>query len=245
MSISRFIFIVLVITSLIGITVFFLNNNNDIGDTLGIENSAVPKNEVRYAALGDSYTAGYGVQAATSYPYLLTDHLRAKGVTIELANMAISGSTTDDVLTYQLPNLERTNVNFVTILIGGNDIAHREDVKLFQQNYITILNRVQKKLPKKHQLVLITLPDFSGTPYARTFGYKREDVQKEIMKYNTVITTEAKKRNLAVVDLYATTGSLEEGKGMILEDGLHPTPKQYAIWEEQMYPVVYKTLQKS
>lgn len=80
---------------------------------------------LRYAALGDSYTAGMGGGDETgrcrrsphSYPKLL-----AKSDAIELSRFAAcSGATTADVLAHQIDALD-PQIDLVTITIGGNDL---------------------------------------------------------------------------------------------------------------------------
>ena len=85
-----------------------------------------------YLALGDSLAAG--VQSAPSitgggYPMVLTARLRAVDPGITLADLAHPGETSSSFLGFQLAQAEaflRANpghVPFVTIDIGGNDIA--------------------------------------------------------------------------------------------------------------------------
>ena len=198
-------------------------------------------NIINYAAIGDSYTSGYGLEPALSYPYLLAKHLNDAGINTELANFAVSGYTTQNAVDYQLPQLESSDANFVTVLIGGNDIAQRRNVEVYRQQYKVLLNRVQAKIPAKSNVLLISLPDFSRTPYVEQLGYTEEEVREEILKYNRVVNEEAKNRNLPVVDLFQDTGSLIT-PDMILDDGLHPTAKQYAVWEKEIFPVAYNML---
>ncbi|NNC12927.1 SGNH/GDSL hydrolase family protein [Planctomonas sp. JC2975] len=80
---------------------------------------------LRYAALGDSYSAGMGggseIGRCLRSPHAFPQQL-AKAKTIELARfVACSGATTTDVLSTQIAALD-PQVELVTITIGGNDL---------------------------------------------------------------------------------------------------------------------------
>ena len=66
----------------------------------------------RYAALGDSFPAGAGLDPTLAYPELLTDGM--------VANLAISGYSTHAILMDQVPLIPRT-AKQVTVTTGGND----------------------------------------------------------------------------------------------------------------------------
>ncbi len=87
----------------------------------------------RYAALGDSFAAGYGLPSKSdpasqacarsnlAYPELLNGFPKLK----KLDFVACSGSTTTDVLTGQLAGLS-ASTRTVTLTVGGNDLGFSE-----------------------------------------------------------------------------------------------------------------------
>lgn len=198
--------------------------------------------KIYYVAIGDSYTIGEGVAEAETYPVLLANHLQDEGVDIELvANPAVTGYTTQDAISYELPVLEASNANFVTVLLGANDVLSK-DARAFQRNYALLLDEIQEKLPDKDMVILLTIPDFSVTPYAKTFGYTQEEIRDAIIAFNAVIKAEASERQLKAVDLFSLSGGLEGNPEMLVSDGLHPSGKQYMLWEKELFPVVYEML---
>src|SRR5215471_12357920 len=87
--------------------------------------------DARYAALGDSISAGYGVVPATQgFPYQLYHSGAINKLNCTLfAMMAVPGALSSDVLNYQVPQVKRflheTGIphrQVVTLLIGGNDL---------------------------------------------------------------------------------------------------------------------------
>ena len=204
--------------------------------------SAIAQTSIRYVALGDSYTIGTGAAEAQSWPALLVKHLKEKKIDIELvANPSRNGWTTQHVLNQELPVLDKSKANFVTILIGVNDWVQGVDVKTFRKNLIKILDHIQAQLPDKSNLVLITIPDFSVTPGGAKYTGGR-DASKGISEFNQVILAEAKKRNLKTVDLFEQSKQMGKDSSLVAPDGLHPSAKGYAAWEALIFPVVLEVL---
>ncbi|MCE9538876.1 MAG: SGNH/GDSL hydrolase family protein [Bacteroidetes bacterium] len=197
---------------------------------------------IRYVALGDSYTICTGAKEEESWPVLLTKHLKENNVDIELiANPSVNGMTTQAVIEYELPVLDKSKPTFVTLLIGTNDWVVGADSMAFQKRLVYIIEHIQKQLPDKNKLILITLPDFSVTPSGKNYSRGR-DISKGISAFNKIIILEAKKRNLKIVDLYELSQKMGTDPDLVSTDGLHPSAKGYATWESLIFPVAYELL---
>lgn len=198
---------------------------------------------IRFVPLGDSYTIGEGVLQEDSWPVLLTKHLQQEGVDIKLVdNLAVTGYTTQDVIERELPIFTKSKPTFTTLLIGANDWAGGMGNATFRRNLERILDTVQKTLPNKQNIILITIPDFSLTPRGKMFG-DTDEITKGIQEFNEIIKEEGVKRSLVVVDLFSLTQSLRD-ESFIVEDGLHPSGRQYVLWEEKIFPIALKILKK-
>lgn len=212
-----------------------------VGFTMGTQNKK-PDSDIRYVALGDSYTIGEGASEEESWPTLLTKHLQKDGVDIELiANPSVTGWTTQRVIDDELPIYESSRPTFATLLIGVNDWVQGVPPEDFRKNLIVILVRMQAALPDKSKLIVLTIPDFSVTPVGKQFSNGR-DIAKGIAQYNQIIQEEANKRGLPVVDIYPLTQQMKGDQ--ISSDGLHPSAKEYALWEKEVYPVAKKMVDK-
>ena len=198
--------------------------------------------QTRYVALGDSYTICTGATEAQSWPVLLTKQLNNNKMNVELiANPSHNGWTTQNVIDIELPILDKSKATFVTLLIGVNDWVQGVDAKTFQKNLVKIIDHVQSQLPDKNKLVLITIPDFGVTTTGARYSGGR-DISKGISEFNAIILEEAKKRNLKTVDLFETSKEMGKDNTLVAADGLHPSAKEYAIWETLIYPVVFQLL---
>jgi len=197
---------------------------------------------IRYVALGDSYTICTGATETQSWPVILCKHLKEKKINIELiANPSQNGWTSQNLIDRELPVLDKSKATFVTLLIGVNDWVQGVDAKIFKANLIKIIDHVQAQLPDKSKLILITIPDFGVTSTGSRYSGGR-DISKGISEFNSIILEEAKKRNLKTVDIFETSKAMGKDNSLVAADGLHPSAKEYAIWETLIYPVAYAVL---
>ena len=79
---------------------------------------------LRYVALGDSYTIGTGVGVSDRWPDQLVATLGPADPTLGLvANLGVNGYPTSDLIQHELPDLDRLQPEFVSVLIGVNDVV--------------------------------------------------------------------------------------------------------------------------
>lgn len=199
------------------------------------------KNQIRYIALGDSYTIGEGAQPEEAWPNLMVKNLKKSGIQIELvANPSVTGWTTQDLIEKELPIFDSSNANFATLLIGVNDWVQQVSAEKYSQNLNQILNHIQIGLPDKSKIVLITIPDFSVTPEGPKYS-KGRDISQGISGFNKIIKKEGEKRGLRVVDIFPLTKKMGQNPDHIAKDGLHPSAKEYASWE----PLIRKSCEST
>jgi len=202
-----------------------------------------PKKVYKYIAFGDSYTICTGTSSVDEHwPTILTKHLNEQNIaTTLIANPSRNGFSTQNLIDNELPLLKTNNIDFATLLIGVNDWVRQVDAKTYHKNLNHIIDEIQKKLTNKKQLVLITIPDFGVTPQGSQYGSGR-DISKGISEFNAIIKTEAAKRELPYVDLFLISKKMKGDKNLVAADGLHPSAKEYAIWESLILPEVKKML---
>lgn len=203
---------------------------------------------IRYVALGDSYTICEGASWDESWPVIMTERLSDAGVPIQLvANPSRTGWTTQDLIDKELPIFDTSSPAFATLLIGVNDWVQGVSAEQFQKNLSFIIDHVLKKITSSGRssgsakLVLITIPDFSATPEGPKYS-KGRDISKGLSEFNRIIQAEAQKRNLKCVDIFPVSQEMSGQPDLISKDNLHPSAKEYAIWEKLIRPVVLEVL---
>lgn len=198
------------------------------------------KKPIRYVALGDSYTIGTGAGENEAWPVLLTKHLNEKGIATQLiANPARNGYSTQNLMEEELPVLDTSQADFVTLLIGVNDWVRGIDKETFKKNLRFILDHIQKAGVKK--IILITIPDFGVTPQGEAYSRGR-DISIGISEFNAIIKSEAKKRKLPCVDIFGISKKMKNDPTLVAEDGLHPSAKEYGGWEKLIFLTAHKLL---
>ncbi|MBS1636019.1 MAG: SGNH/GDSL hydrolase family protein [Bacteroidetes bacterium] len=200
---------------------------------------------LRYVALGDSYTICTGTGTAQEHwPDILVKHLAAAGIAINLeAIPARNGYSTQNLIDEELPVFDETKPDFVTLLIGVNDWVRGVDSTDFHKNLVFILDHVQSGLPVKNHLVLFTIPDFGVTPQGALYSRGR-NISEGISAFNAIIQQEAVRRGLLCIDVFPLSKAMGTDASLVAADGLHPSAREYAFWEEKAFPEIKKLLQK-
>lgn len=201
--------------------------------------------KIRYLPIGDSYSIGEGVTPDESWPAVLTRHLNARGLHIELAaNPSRTGSTTRDAIDLELPIFLKSEPTFATLLIGVNDWVQGVDETTFRKNVVFLLDQMLGVLPDHKPLLVVTIPDFGVTPAGPRYAHGR-DISEGISRFNEIVTEEAKKRGLTIVDIFPLSKKMGDDQSLVASDGLHPSAKEYAEWEKIIFPAAWELLTKT
>jgi acyl-CoA thioesterase-1 len=198
--------------------------------------------EIRYAAIGDSYSIGEGATPEQSWPALLARHLIAEGINITLvANPSVTGWTTQQAIDRELPVFRAAKPDFATLLIGVNDWVQGVSAEKFRQNLGYLIEEMLAILPNRERLLLITIPDFSVTPDGPKYARVR-NISEGIASFNRIILDEVAKRGLKAADIFEVSKAMRNDPTLVAADGLHPSAKTYAQWEKIIFPVAFDLL---
>ena len=197
---------------------------------------------VRYVAIGDSYSIGEGASPNDSWPALLTRHLNAAGLKVELvANPSRTGWTTQQAIDRELPIFINAGPTFATLQIGVNDWVQGVTAQDFRKRFELLVDRMLETLGRKDRILIVTIPDFGVTPAGPRYARGR-DISRGIADFNRVITEAATKRSVRVVDVFPPSGKMHHDPSLVARDGLHPSPKEYAEWEKVIFPTARELL---
>ncbi len=94
--------------------------------------------------IGDSLTAGYGVDKEDSWPAILDASWEKKGLTWRARNAAVSGETTAGVASEVAWSM-KPDVKLVFICIGANDGLHGLPIDEMKKNLLALIEPLQKK----------------------------------------------------------------------------------------------------
>jgi lysophospholipase L1-like esterase len=192
---------------------------------------------LRYVALGDSYTIGTSVGEDERWP----NQLVAVEPRLELvANLGVNGYTTRDVIDRQLPQLPGFEPEFVTILVGVNDVVQHMPAPLYQRNVAQILDVLLASVGPR-RILGVTIPDYTVTPSGAQYGDPARQSQA-IRANNAILQELADGRLIRLVDVYDLSLKARDDPSLVASDGLHPSAEQYVLWMSRIFPVVRQLL---
>ncbi len=178
------------------------------------------------ACFGDSITAGYGLEAGTTYPDVLQKLVDEAGYKYRVVNLGISGDTTQGALDRISTVLELKPK--VTILeIGGND-GLRGISLLRTRDHLAQLAARLKSSGSKVLIAGITLPPNYGRDYVSAFTAMYPVVAK----------------NSGDAFLPFVLEGLWNQKGMMQDDQIHPTAKGAERMAKNIFKSVAPLLEK-
>lgn len=194
---------------------------------------------LRYLALGDSFTLGVGASDAHhNFPTGLSRRLAAAtGRLVRLINAALDGSTTDDLIRDELDQVDRVAPDYVTVLIGGNDVWHGRTRSEYQGSLVWIYDTLAARGLAPQRVAAVSIPDWSAAPGAARYGHA-DQLRLVIDGYNALARSEAASRGFVWVDIAELSRSRVAEADWLAPDQLHPADAQYAAWAERIWDTV-------
>ena len=177
--------------------------------------------------LGDSITAGYGLEPSQSYPALIQEKIDEKKWPFRAVNAGQSGDTSAGGLN-RMEWLLRSPVDVLVLELGGNDALRGLPPETTRQNLQAIIELTRKKYPQaKIILAGMKVPPNMGADYAGKFA----SIYPEL----------AKKHNALLIPFVLdNVGGIRE---LNLPDGIHPTAKGHEIVAANVWKVLEPVLQ--
>jgi acyl-CoA thioesterase-1 len=163
--------------------------------------------------LGDSITAGYGLDPDQAFPALIQDKIDAKSWNFKVVNAGQSGDTSAGGLN-RLAWLLKNKVDVLILELGGNDGLRGLPPETTKSNLQAIIERTKDKYPQVKVIVAgMKVPPNMGGDYGRKFEAVFVDVAK-------------KNKALFIPFVLEGVGGSRE---LNLPDGVHPTAKGHEI----------------
>ncbi len=153
-----------------------------------------------------------------------------------VANLGVNGYTSADLIRHELPALDDLRPEFITVLIGVNDVVQRVPALTYEANAASILDDLLGRVAP-NRIVVIATPDYTVTPAGADFGDPRQQ-HDAIVAANATLAQLAAARGIAFVDIFDLSLLAATDHSLVAADGLHPSGAQYARWVERIVPVV-------
>ncbi len=191
-----------------------------------------PSDTLRYLALGDSYTKGQSVPAASSFPIQLRDSLIERGKVVkETSIIAETGWTTSNLKSAIAAAFLPNDYEMVSLLIGVNNFYQNKDTNLYIQEFEELLNSaIGFADGKSENVFVVSIPDYGFSPFGQ--GSDPQKIAEQTDQYNRVASSICAKYSVQFIDI--TPISRSNDPSLIASDGLHPSAKQYSLWVERI-----------
>ncbi|MGQ9426355.1 arylesterase [Gilvimarinus sp. F26214L] len=168
--------------------------------------------------IGDSISAGYGVELEDGWVNLLRQRVQEFGE-YEVVNASISGNTTTMGVGRTPALLKKHAPDIVIIELGGNDGLQGHPLKVVERN-LSQMVRMSRESGADVLLVGIQIPPNYGRRYTEEFF--------------STFTTVAEKFDVPLVPFILDKVATEDG--LMQADGVHPTTEAQPILLENVWP---------
>ena len=177
--------------------------------------------------LGNSLTAGYGLDPEQAFPALIQQKIDSLGWAFEAVNAGLSGETSSGGLR-RLNWLMRRKIAVLVLALGGNDGLRGIPPELTRQNLQQIIERTREKNPGvRIVLAGMEAPPNMGEEYTRQF----RDLYRKLAQTNDAAL---------IPFLLKDVAGIPE---LNLPDGIHPTAEGHRIVAEHVWEVLGPVLE--
>jgi lysophospholipase L1-like esterase len=202
-----------------------------------------PGPALRMAVLGDSTTAGVGVERAEdSLPYLLARRVAdAESRAVHVVSYGWAGARMADLATSQLPRaiepLRATETesflaaaDVVAVVIGSNDATHNTPPGRYRTDLRSVLEGIRSVAPRA-RIVLAGIPAFRGALRGMEPLIFLADQYARLLR--PISRSEAARAGVAYADLAGEVPARIRGRTDVLSrDQFHPSAVGYAAWAD-------------
>ena len=174
---------------------------------------------------GDSLMAGYGLPKEHHLSLVLQNNLNKEGLSIEVINGSVSGSTSSGGLNRAEWTLSENNIDLMILCLGANDMLRGISPKETKKNLEKIINIAQNKNIKVILAGMIA-PTSHGFKYKKNFDKIYPDLSKQY--------------NLPLIPFLLEDVALKPE--LNLSDGMHPNAKGTVVISKTLQEMILKNL---
>lgn len=196
-----------------------------LGALLCLTGAAPPARIILF--LGDSITAGYGLDQSQAFPALIQAKIEVQRWNFNAINAGQSGDTSAGGLN-RLNWLLKNRIDVLVLELGGNDGLRGLPTETTKKNLQTIIERGKKIYPNMKIVIAgMKVPPNMGADYVRQF--------------DAIFPELAQKNQAALIPfILEGVGGVRE---LNLADGIHPTAKGHERVAANVWKVLEPVLQ--
>ena len=189
---------------------------------------AAANNNQTILIIGDSLSAGYGIEEKQSWVVLLKDRLNDEGYGYQVVNASISGDTTGGGLRRLPRALDQHEPGIVLIELGGNDGLRGTPIHVIRDNLGSMIELAQGT-GARVILAGMEMPPNYGAAYTGAFSR----IYPEL----------AQVYDAAFIGFFMKNVALNPS--LMQPDGIHPNADGQSVLLDNVWPDLKKLLQAS
>lgn len=203
-----------------------------------------PARPATFLALGDSYSIGQGVAPEERWPERLVALLAGRGVALGPPRViARTGWTTADLERALAAERPTGPFGLVSLMIGVNDQFQGQSLEGYERRFTGLLAQaVTLAGGEPRRVVVLSIPDYGVTPFARRVGLDPREVAAELDRFNAAARLATERAGARWIDVTPASRGAAADAGLLARDGLHPSAKLHAQWAALALPVAVAAL---
>lgn len=193
----------------------------------------VIEDNVKFLALGDSYTIGESVITNERWPVQLMDSLSARGLEyVDCKIIAVTGWRTDNLKEAIGDAKIKNEYTLVSLLIGVNNFYQGKPVEAYKEEFEDLLHMaIDIAGGVTSRVFVLSIPDYGYTPFGKN---NQETITKGINTFNDANEIITKKLGVKYINITDITRRGLVEPDLVAFDGLHPSGKMYAEWVQRI-----------
>ena len=178
--------------------------------------------------LGNSLSAGAGVDPQEAFPHLIQERIDSLGWNFRVVNAGLSGETSSGGLR-RIDWLLRDSLEVLVLELGGNDGLRGIPIEVTKENLAQIIEKTRDRYPDARIVLAgMQIPPNLGHEYTQDF---REMYPALASEYETEL----------IPFLLEGVGAVDS---LMQSDGIHPTAAGHEVAAENVWNTLEPTLQE-
>lgn len=189
---------------------------------------------IKYLALGDSYTIGENIEIKDRWPNQLSRRLEESyNYSVETQIIAKTGYTTNELI----EKINKTTINndydYVSLLIGVNNQYRGLDISVFKKGLDALIDKsINFASGRNERVFVLSIPDWGVTPYGKL--KEIDSISDEIDSYNRLVQKICLEKGVKFYYITDISRKVNLIDGLLASDGLHPSALMYAMWVDKV-----------
>lgn len=190
---------------------------------------------IKYLALGDSYTIGENVEIKDRWPNQLSQRLQEScNYSVETKIIAKTGYSSNELIQKINKTIINNDYDYVSLLIWVNNQYRGLDISVFEEELNTLIDKsINFANGRSKRVFVLSIPDLGVTPYAEL--KEIDSISYEIDRYNRLIQKKCLEKGIKFYYMTDISRKVNLIDGLLASDGLHPSALMYDMWVDKLF----------